>query len=425
MGHALLTGADLVAAVIALALATGKAIAARRDPSLALKLTASALFHVSALLFLATPAVYRAVDTSCGAPHLSALLIQCLWLLCVGHAQLLSVLWQPGHRAPGVLRGTVLRWAPLYAGTVLTMAALYVLADVRGAARPLLFATDHVRDPLVVAFHLVFFAALGAVAVSTLLRCRALLALRDPVLPSDLRRSVREFALAIGLDLAHVACALTAMIGAAGGRGVDGVAEGAWLITAGSGFVAHYSLVRISLAARRRELRDHRVLRPLWQTVVRASSQLVLAPGLLWGGWDTRIALSRRLVEIRDGARSLSPWMVGGPALAVARLARRGHAGCDLVAAQAAATLLHAADARARGLPPAAPHERLTALPGEDVPAAAEREHLVLVARHLDHPVVREALALVRAEGPPPLTVPSGARSPLLDRRVKERSELL
>ncbi|EPH45181.1 hypothetical protein STRAU_1809 [Streptomyces aurantiacus JA 4570] len=68
------------------------------------------------------------------------------------------------------------------------------------------------------------------------------------------------------------------------------------------------------------------------------------------------------------------------------------------MAAQAAATLLYAADARGEGRPPTDSDMLLAALPGEDVPAAAERAHLVLVARHLDNPVVLEALAMARRE---------------------------
>ncbi|GGO49101.1 MAB_1171c family putative transporter [Streptomyces lasiicapitis] len=396
MWHALLTVLGLSAAAIAFTVAVGKALAARREPARTLKLTASSLFHSGTIFLLGTPAVYSAVGTVFGAPHLAALLINTVGLLCVGHAHLMAVLWHPAHGDGEPPRRQVLAWAPLYGGTVLAMAVLYALADPAGEARPLLFAPDYVHSPQVLAFHLVYFVALFAVVTATVLRCRALLASQGPRLTPELRRCVREFALAVGLDLAHVCCVAAAMIGAAGGLRLDGLAEAAWLTTAASGLVANYSLVRLSLAARRQERRDHQTLRPLWQTVVRADPQLVLAPGLLWGGWDTRIALSRRLVEIRDGARSLSPWMSSAPARAVEQLARRGFVGFDLVAAQAAATLLYAADARGNGRPPADSATLLAALPGEDVPATAERAHLVLVARHLDHPVVLEALVLAR-----------------------------
>ncbi|MER7348127.1 MAB_1171c family putative transporter [Streptomyces aurantiacus] len=398
MWHTLLTVVGVTAAAIAFTLAAGKALAARREPAFPVRLAASSLFSAGIVFLLGTPAVYSAVDAAFGAPHLAALLGNAAGLLCVGHAHLMAMLWDPGHRGGGALRRTVLAWAPLYAGTILALVVLYALADPAGGTRPLLFAPDYVDSPQVVAFHLVTFAALIVAIRATVLRCRALLAPQGPPLSPRLRRCVREFALAIALELAHVGCVAAAMIGAACGLGLDGLAEAAWLATAVSGLVAHCSLVRLSLAARRQERRDHQTLRPLWQTVVRADPRLVLAPGLLWGGWDTRIALSRRLVEIRDGARSLSPWMSSAPARAVEQLARRGLLGFDLVAAQAAATLLYAADARGEGRPPTDSDMLLAALPGEDVPAAAERAHLVLVARHLDNPVVLEALAMARRE---------------------------
>ncbi|MEI5103514.1 MAB_1171c family putative transporter [Streptomyces sp. PmtG] len=403
MWHAVLTSVSLAVAVGGLALASVKVHAARRDPGPVLTLTASSLFHAAAIFLLATPGGYRAVGDVAGVPHLAALLVHCLGLLCAGHAHVLVHLWHPVDRTRAAPRRTVIAWSLLYIGAAAAMTALFIQADPRAPARPLLLAADHAREPGVIAFHLVYFTALLAVVTATVLKCRALLAARAPVLPPELRRCVRGFAAAAALNLVHAVCILTAMAGAARGHRLDVLAEAAWLTTAVSGVVANYSLVRLPLRARRRERRDYQTLRPLWDTVVRAEPQLVLAPGVLWGGWDTRIALSRRLVEIRDGARSLSPWMTRAPADAVARLVRdSGGADADrdvdVVAAQAAATLLYAAEQRGAGHPPAPPALRLPALPGEDVPAAGERAHLVLVARHLHHPVVLEALALAREQ---------------------------
>ncbi|QDQ09867.1 MAB_1171c family putative transporter [Streptomyces spectabilis] len=396
MWHALLTSVSLTVAAASLALGTVKSVAARREPALALKLTASSLFHSAALFLLVTPAVYRAVGHLTGVPHLAALLIDFAALLRVGHAHLLAHLWHPPDRAGPPLRRAVGAWVPLYGGTLVVLAGLFAVTDFDGSARPLLLATDHARVPQIVALHVLYFAALSAAVTATVLKCRSLLALGSPGLTPELDRSVRGFAAAVALDLVHAVCLLVAMAGAARGRGMDALAEGAWLATAASALVANHSLVRLSVHARRQERRDHSALRPLWQTVVRADPRLVLTPGLAWGGWDTRIALSRRLVEIRDGARSLRPWMTAEPARAVARLARHGaYPGVDVVAAQAAATILYAARRRGVGRPPAAADSDFPGLPGEDVPAAGERAHLVLVARHLDHPLVREALTLL------------------------------
>ncbi|MEW2527402.1 MAB_1171c family putative transporter [Streptomyces sp. NPDC047071] len=395
MWHALLASVSLTVAAVSLALGTVKALAARREPALVLKLTASSLFHSAALFLLVTPAVYHAVGELTGVPHLAALLIDCAALLRVGHAHLLAHLWHPPDHGGVPLRRTVRAWAPLYGGTLVVLAALFALTDFDGPARPLLLATDHARVPQIVALHVLYFLALSTAVTATVLKCRSLLALAAPGLTPELDRSVRGFAVAVALDLVHAVCLLVAMAGAAHGRGLDALAEGAWLTTAASALVATHSLVRLSVHARRQERRDYFALRPLWQTVVCGDPRLVLTPGLAWDRWDTRIALSRRLVEIRDGARGLRPWMTAAPAHAVAQLARGGaHPGVDVVAAQAAATLLHAAGRRGAGRPPAPADSGFPGLPGEDVPAAGERAHLVLVARYLDHPIVQEALTL-------------------------------
>ncbi|MGW7075301.1 hypothetical protein [Streptomyces sp. NPDC054866] len=76
--------------------------------------------------------------------------------------------------------------------------------------------------------------------------------------------------------------------------------------------------------------------------------------------------LLRRLAEIREGEHVLSPWWSGAPAQAVAGLADRE---ADLP-----------------------DHTRLKAMPGGRVPEEQERAHLVLVARHLNLPLVSEAV---------------------------------
>ncbi|MFD9903702.1 DUF6545 domain-containing protein [Streptomyces sp. NPDC059063] len=415
MGSALFTVVNLTIAAGTFVLCVSKALAARHEPDLTLKLTASVLAHAAVIFLLAAPAVYRPVGAALGSPNLPALLINCATLLCVAHAHLMTQLWHPARSTPRVLRRAVLTWTPLYAGAIAAMTVLYVRADLSGPARPIRFAAAYAHVPQVVALQLVYLTALITGVVATLLQCRGLIApspgptaaeqgVRPPpegsgALAKDLHRSVAWFAVALALDLAHVVCSLTAMFHAVGGdHGLDHLADCAWLATIASGLAANHGLGRLTVTARREERRDYQTLRPLWRTVVRANPQLVLAPGLLWSGWDTRIALSRKLVEIRDGARSLSPWMSDAPARAVAHLARGdgGFTAADVVAAQAAATLLYAAGARGDGEPPA--DIRLAALPGEDVPAAAERAHLVLVARYLSHPVVTEAVALVRRD---------------------------
>ncbi|MGA4843723.1 MAB_1171c family putative transporter [Streptomyces sp. G45] len=396
------TVVNLGLAAVQFALAAVKALAARREPDLALKLTASVLANAGLAFLLSAPAVHDAVGAAVGSPSLPALLIYCLTLLCVGHAHLMTQLWRPERRAPHVLRRTVLAWAPVYAGTIVVMAVLYARADLLDADRPVRFAAAYGHVPEVAALHLTYVVALFLTVGVTLLQFRGLVAPDGPgTLAGDLRPCVVWFALALALDVAHVVCSVTVVLcSVSGGYRLDFLADVSWLATIASGLAVTHGMSRLTVTARREERRDHRTLQPLWGTVVRADPHLVLAPGLLWSGWDTRIALSRRLVEIRDGARSLSPWMSAAPARAVAQVARRdrGYPAEDVVAAQAAATLLYAAGARERGEPPVSAEERLAALPGADVPAAAERAHLVLVARYLRHVLVAEALMLVRRE---------------------------
>lgn len=54
--------------------------------------------------------------------------------------------------------------------------------------------------------------------------------------------------------------------------------------------------------------------------------------------------------------------------------------------------MLHAARARGQGRAPLPEHARLKAMPGGRVPEEQERAHLVLVARHLNLPLVSEAV---------------------------------
>ncbi len=143
-----------------------------------------------------------------------------------------------------------------------------------------------------------------------------------------------------------------------------------------------------------RDRGDYRRLRVLWETAVEGAGRTVaLAPPsrvverwspLSAGAW----LLIRRLADICDAERALSPWMDPGLAHAIEDAAGPRTKAAEIRALARAAMLLDAVRRRGRGEPPA-----FDALPRpHDVAPERERTHLVRVARSLDHPLVLAAL---------------------------------
>ncbi|UQT54124.1 hypothetical protein M4V62_02965 [Streptomyces durmitorensis] len=400
MWHLILTTVNLAIAAFALVLGCAKAHAARGNPDLTLKLTASVLIHCGVIFLLCTPAVYRAVGAAAGSANLPALVVNSATLLCLGHAHLMTQLWHPARKEPTALRRTAAIWAPVYGTAVILMAVLYVWADVQGPARPLRYSAAYADVWQVVAFQVVYSAGIVATALVTMQQCRGVVMPGRPDLDLALKKSLKAFAAAVALDIVNIALTLTAVISAAatGTHRLDFLAEAAWLATIASGVAASFALARLVFSSRRAERRDCRTMEQLWKVATRLGEddgQLVLAPQPLfwWRNW--RVELLRRLAEIREGERVLSPWWSGAPAQAVAGLADQESdlpRDFDLVAAQAAAVVLHAAHARGQGRPPLPDDTRLKAMPGGRVPEEEERAHLVLVARHLNLPLVFEAV---------------------------------
>lgn len=419
MPTGIITVINLVIALSSIGLGIVKALAVRHQREWTLALTASVLIHAGLVFLLATPVIYRAVGTALRSPNICALLVPCITLICVAHAHAMSQLWQPERRDARALRRTALRWLPVYGGALAAMAVLYALADL-GPAAPLRFSAAYAHVPEVVALHAVYWTALISTIVATVRECRSLSIPGRPDLVEDLQQSLRFFALALSLDLVNVALNAAALIGSAmGPRPLYGLAETAWLATIASCVAANIALGALVLRSRRAERRDLRTLWALHDLVVGDLAggrgavsepngpQVVLAPGQSWWSrFDTRLDLTSMMAEIHDAAGRLSPWWSPLPSLAVERLAKdapeagsadRGNGpgpDWDLTAAQAAATLLHAARARDSARPPLAPQLRVVRLPGADTEPHAERQHLVNVARHLPHPLVTEAVTL-------------------------------
>ncbi|KOU66817.1 hypothetical protein ADK57_17690 [Streptomyces sp. MMG1533] len=394
MLEAVLTAVNLAIFAVCFTVGTAKAAAARSDRDTTLQITASVLLCASVVYLLSTPAVYRLVGAAAGSPSLPSLLVSIAILACVGHAHALTFLWHPRRRSPHALRRAMAVWAPMYGLAIATMTVLFWWADLSGPARPLSFATSYAHVPAAFALEMVYLGALVVGIVATVRQCRGpdgVIAL--PGRP-DLAESLRLFALAVGLDLAYVACTATAVITAARGEhALDFLTAVGSVASSISALVASYGLAKPALAARAAERADHETLLALWETVTAPDAHGSAVPSMTW--WNRRYALADLLAEILDATYSLRPWMSAAPAEAVTALAR-SHPdanGLDVKALQTAAMIHHARqrrdDSNASELPaPLGPNEA----PREDTPPALERARQVRIAVHLSHPLVAEAL---------------------------------
>ncbi|MFC8021047.1 hypothetical protein [[Kitasatospora] papulosa] len=408
----LITPVNLLIAIVTLGVGTVKAVAARHKRDWTLRLTASVLITAGMIFLLAAPTVYRAVGTLTHSPNLSALLVPSATLICVAHAHALSQLWREDRRDPASLRRTAARWGPFYGSAIVAMTVLYFHAPL-GEAAPLRFAAEYAPVPEVVAFHIVYWIALITTVVVTVRECWQLSIPGRPDFVEDLRRCIGYFAVALGFDLVNVLLTAIALVGSAtGAHSGRSFAESAWLATIASCVAANMALASLVLRSRRAERRDKRALQALHDLVVREDPTVASNPHVLfaprwslWTGFDTSFELAIVMTQIHDGCGRLSPWWSPLPSVAVARLyAAEPPQGTpskgrpddvwDLTAAQAAATLLHAAQARGEAQAPYPPQVRLSRLPGSDIEIHEDRQHLVLVAQHLSHPRVLRAVDL-------------------------------
>ncbi|MDO0933568.1 hypothetical protein QQY66_18465 [Streptomyces sp. DG2A-72] len=412
MTSTLLTVANLILAATTLGLGTVKGLAVRHQREWTLRLSAGVLGLTGLTLLLDTPVVYRSVGRMLHSPNIGALLLLVSTLVCVAHAHAMSRLWQPERRAPDLLRRTTTRWAPVYVGAVTVMTALYLHA-APSPATPLTFAAGHAHVPEVRALYAVYWTTLITTVTVTVHQCRSVRIPGHTNMVESLRRALGWLTVALGFDLVNALVTAVAMIGSATGpHRLDRLDESAWLATMAGCVATDIALTSLVWRRRRAERRAQRALQPLHDLVVKKDptagehEHAVFAPRWfsLWTRFYTDLGLNSTMVEVNDGVGRLSPWWSRSPSLAVARLAQTGprhrvtpqhHGGdWDLVAAQAAATMLHAAQARAEALPTIPPRTRLSRLPGTDIDPTAEREHLVRVAQHLTHPLVLEAAAL-------------------------------
>ncbi|MET9760080.1 hypothetical protein ABZ016_13655 [Streptomyces sp. NPDC006372] len=390
MLEVVLTAVNLVIFSVCFAVGAAKAAAARSDRDTTLRITASVLLCASVVYLLSAPAVYRFVGAAAGSPSLPSLMVSIAILLCVGHAQALTLLWHPRRRT-NAWRRSVSVWAPMYGVAIITMMVLFWMADLSGPAYPLSFATSYAHVPAQVAFQMVYLAALIAGIIATVRQCRG----PDGViaLPNrpDLADSLRLFAAAVALDLAYVICTGTAVLAVArGSHSMSFLAAVGSAASSTSALVASYGLSKPVLAARRAERADHTALLRLWEAVTDSSAK---PPRMTW--WNRRYALSDLVAQNLDGTYRLRPWMTAAPADAVRSLAENHPAAqnLDLEALQEAAVIRYARHLRdAPELARRKAADDVSATPLKMTPASRARERQVRISAHLSHPLVDEAL---------------------------------
>ncbi|MBY8884532.1 hypothetical protein K7472_06700 [Streptomyces sp. PTM05] len=380
----------LVVVLIGCSSAAVKVAALRRGFTVSLVVMISC--HVAGIgAFVgATPFVYRAIDSATGRPGFATLVVYSCIILFSAHAHLLAVLWAAEVRGgpPPRLRVTV--HAVCYAAILAAMAVTFLRAHVTGPEHPLTFNVSYAGDTEVVAFLTVFMVGLSYSMLSAAWECRQ----GSRTENERLRKGLRDIGTASLFIFGYVVFSGPSLaLAATGNHALDQLTQlGALSGTVGA-FVLNWGFSGPVLQTWWRDRRDYRRLRPLWDTAVEGAGRTVALapPGRMVERWSLLSAgawlLVRRLADICDAERALSPWMDPGLAGEVERAADAARAAPEEVRAlTAAAMLLDAVDRRERGEPPA-----YSVLPRHtDVAPHSERAHLVRVARSLDHPLVRD-----------------------------------
>ncbi|MFC8587105.1 MAB_1171c family putative transporter [Streptomyces sp. NPDC057217] len=399
------TAVYLFVAAVNLLISLWKGAALLRERTVTLALITLS-FAVSVLVYAAaSPAGYRGLGEATGRPSAATLPVYAGIVVCYAITHVLTVLWtvppSPGGRA-GVHR-RARAWAGAYGAVIVAMGAAFWSADLDGRpADPLRFNTDFAGQPLVLVFLVLFLAALSCATLST-----ARLARRTVPADPDLRHAVRYFGVAMVICFGYVVCnAPAVLVASLGSHALDDVGTLGSFFGTVAAVLTSYGMTGAAVSAWLRERRDVKALQPLWQLTVRDVDEgLALDPG--GGGLRltrVRFTLHRRVVEILDGMRVLRAWSSAGAAETAGRHAAAAVpplAAAERQAVVTAAVLrdaglrlrearAHAARSRrARPVPPDGP---VAPLPGEDTAASDERGRLLLVAAHLDHPLVASVL---------------------------------
>ncbi|GLF96417.1 MAB_1171c family putative transporter [Streptomyces yaizuensis] len=366
-----------------------------------LALTTVAVFWGATAFAFGAPTVYRAVGETTGVPNLGTLLVYTSVVIYGGLAQAMALMWTPTEHAGADrerprIRGPIVRHTLLAALLVL----LFLLGRPEGPETPLTFDVDQAGDPVLLVFLLLYQTGWFTACLSVAAVCRGHLRRVGPH-EGRVRRGLLCVTTGTLICSTYGITKVIAILGAATGAyrvdvlsnvvGPMASALGAQVIVAGFCYPV--------LAKWLTDRRDYRQLAPLWRAIVRdhAPRQVLAPAGPLLGRvalGSTGFLLTRRIIEITDAQRSLHPYLSPAEAAAVAGGAERHRlSGADLRAAQDAAGLLAAADRARTGGARAArpPGPAGPGLLATDADARVERDHLVRIARHLDHPAVREA----------------------------------
>lgn len=339
----------------------------------------------------AVPLVYRTIDASFGRPDAATLVVHSFIIVFSAHAHLLATVWAAEVRGRQVSHRRVTALVGSYTVILAAMVWAFRRAAITGPEHPLTFNRAYAGDPSVVFFLTLFMVGLAYSMLSAAWACRQ--GLRTSNL--RLRKGLRDISVAALFIFGYVVFAGPSLAAAATGHHPpDRLTELGTLSGTAGAFVLNWAFTGPVIQVWWRDRSDYRRLRVLWETAVEGAGRTVaLAPPsrtverwslLSAGAW----LLVRRLADICDAERALSPWMDPGLARAVEDAAGPRTTAEELRALAGAAMLLDAVRRRGRGEPPA-----FEALPRpDDVAPDRERTHLVRVARSLDHPMVLAAL---------------------------------
>jgi hypothetical protein len=382
----------LVVVLIGCASAAVKFSALRRGWSTSVVMIISCHAMGVCAFLTATPTVYRAIGDAAGRSGLATLVVYAFIILFGAHAHMLAVVWAAEVRGARVTARRVAAHVAAYAVILAAMTVSFLRADVRGEQHPLDFNVTYAGDGDAVVFLVVFMAALAYSMLSAAWECRQ--GARTDI--ARLRRGLQHISVASLFIFGYDVFAGPSLAAAAAGHHEwDGLTDLAAVSGTVGAFILNWGFSGPVVQVWWRDRRDYRALRGLWETAVDGAGRTVALapPGRVVERWSLLSSgawlLLRRLADICDAERALSPWM--DPCLADQvdkEATRRGLAFDDVRALTAAAMLLDAVERRRRGEPPG--HDAV-ARP-DDVAPERERAHLVRVARGLHHPLVTAAV---------------------------------
>lgn len=368
-----------------------KAIGLRKDIQAPLVALCASFASLAMAYTLSVPVVSAGVDVALGVQNLAAFGIQASFVSYSAATQVLLLLWAHSRNeaTPRILWRVALLMA-----AVAVMASLFLAAGIRQRAPH--FLLTHVGNPLIAA-ELLFYVIALAVGLGGMLRMSLRYARHAG--RTWLRHGLRATALGAGVHLGYCATRLVDIVLVRVG-GDPASLEALVPLCAGTGsLLVVYGLTVPAWAQRlaaptrwARRCWTYHHLRPLWTELYRTFPEIALDPPrshLLdrFAVTDLGFRLNRRVIEIRDGQRTLRAWEDPEQVRQVLREAENaGLTGISLRATVEAAALAHALQARSSGLPGAESAANRTA-PAAPEPEtnggglATEASYLALVSR--------------------------------------------